>query len=147
MTTSETGAIIKTQGDTCGNRYPPWWNPDGCHKHISCLDEGLTLNRKPSAGDRRLTSFYRADTARETQYWQWSPRLQGQLTASKLYVSAPSRRISRESRLHASIPLSRDGRQPSFTAHRLQRWDFTQAIIMSRKRKVKQKQKLSKNGS
>ena len=27
--------------------------------------------------------------------------------------------ISRESRLHASIPLSRDGRQPSFTVHRL----------------------------
>ena len=44
--------------------------------------------------------------------------------------------ISRESCIHASIPLSRDGRQPSFTAHRLQRrktrhgrWDFTKLII------------------
>ena len=27
MTTSETGAIIKTQGDTCGNRYLPMVEP------------------------------------------------------------------------------------------------------------------------
>ena len=78
-------------------------------------------NRKPSAGDRRLTSFYRTSTVRETQCWQWSPKLQGQSTMPKSYVYCLPEIDFPRGRIHASIPLSRDDRQPSFTAHRLQR--------------------------
>ena len=39
---------------------------------------------------------------------------------SHMYIASLGK-ISRESCIHASIPLPRDDRQPSFTAHRLQR--------------------------
>ena len=65
-------------------------------------------NRKPFAGDRRLTSFYRTSTARETQCWQWSPTLQGQSTMPKSYVYClPEIDFPRElyTRLHSALAL------------------------------------------
>ena len=78
-------------------------------------------NRKPSAGDRRLTSFYRTSTVRETQCWQWNPRPQGQTESSQKYVSPPSESIPVRASYIPPFRSTRDGRQPSFTAHRLQR--------------------------
>ena len=69
---------------------------------------------EPSATDRRLTSFYRADTARETQCWQWNQWFQGQTKLSQKYVSPPSEKSSRESFLHPSIPLNTGWRATVF---------------------------------
>ena len=111
------------------NKHLPVAKPRRLPQHTSYELERLALkNRESSAMDRRLTSFccasrlaYHRDKARETQCCKWSQCLQLQTKMSKLYVSPPRKYISRESCIHASIPLSRDGRQPSFTAHRLQR--------------------------
>ena len=76
---------------------------------------------EPSAADRRLTSFYRADTARETQCWQWNQWFQGQTKLSQKYVSPPSEKVPVRAFYIPPFRSTRDGRQPSFTVHRLQR--------------------------
>ena len=57
----------------------------------------------------------RHDTGNRAQ----SPK-DSQQCRSHMYFASLGK-ISRESCIHASIPLPRDDRQPSFTAHRLQR--------------------------
>ena len=59
--------------------------------------------------------YERHDTGNRAQ----SPK-DSQQCRSHMYFASLGK-ISRESCIHASIPLPRDDRQPSFTAHRLQR--------------------------
>ena len=116
-------SIISVQGDArCKQAPPRGGNPTVATTHHELPSpRNKFSSHEPSGADRRLTSFYRASTARETQCWQWNPRPQGQTESSQKYVSPPSESIPARASYIPPFRSTRDGRQPSFTAHRLQR--------------------------
>ena len=116
--------IIKKQGDTCANKHLLAVEPDGCHKHTNYTTESLALkHREPSAAtDGSLLSISKhVPNLGNSPNYRNSP-----IDFLKSYMHHLLWKISREGYIYASIPPSRDDRQPSFTVHRLQRMTKTQ---------------------
>ena len=104
------------------NRHLPVVETRRLPLHRTYMGERIALkdmSRLVSADGSLLfivqVQYERHDTGNRAQ----SPK-DSQQCRSHMYFASLGK-ISRESCIHASIPLPRDDRQPSFTAHRLQR--------------------------
>ena len=104
------------------NRHLPVVETRRLPLHRTYMGERIALkdmSRLVSADGSLLfivqVQYERHDTGNRAQ----SPK-HSQQCRSHMYFASLGK-ISREGCIHASIPLPRDDRQPSFTAHRLQR--------------------------
>ena len=97
----------------------PRWKPDGCHKHRTYRDERLAFKAVSRLFQQTAHFFLSCRYSTRDTMLAMEPKAPRTVSSVEVICIASLGRISRESRLHASIPLSRDGRQPSFTVHRL----------------------------
>ena len=118
-------AIIKTRGDARYEQAPPrGGNPTVATQHKTYWLERLAL-KTVSRLLAQTAHFFLSCVSRRYSTRDTMPAMEPNAprtvkSIEVICIASPEMNFPR-GLIHASIPLSRDGRQPSFTAHRLQR--------------------------
>ena len=117
-------AIIKTRGDARYEQAPPrGGNPTVATQHKTYWLERLAL-KTVSRLLAQTAHFFLSCVSRRYSTRDTMPAMEPNAprtvkSIEVICIASPEMNFPR-GLIHASIPLSRDGRQPSFTAHRLQ---------------------------